>query len=59
MVTYEFLNAPYYKEHQKEYFNHKLLKKRNISLFCIYENNNFLSIDFYVKLIRSYLSFLK
>ena len=51
-------NAPNYKEHQKEYFNQKLFFKKNISLFFICEKYT-LSIDFYVKFMRSYLSILK
>ena len=51
-------NAPNYKEHQKEYFNQKLFSKKNISLFFIYENYT-LSIDFYVKLMRSYLFIIR
>ena len=51
-------NALYYKEHQKEYFNQKFFSKKNISLFFIYENYT-LSIDFYVKLMRSYLFIIR
>ena len=50
-------NAPNYKEHQKNVLTKSFFFK-NISLFFIYENYT-LSIDFYVKLMRSYLSILK
>ena len=55
-----YLNAENYSEHHKEFFNQKLFKKIyiSLSLFFICENYT-LSIDFYVKLIRSYISILK
>ena len=53
-------NATHYKEHQKEYFNHKLFSKKIFLDFFIHVYENYtLSIDFYVKLMRSYLSILK
>ena len=42
------LNLPNYKEHPREYFNQNLKKKKDISVFFIYEKYT-LSIDFYVK----------
>ena len=52
-------NAPNYKEHQEEYFNQKLFKK-NISLFFIYENCTLsIDLDFYIKLMRSYLFIIR
>ena len=51
------VNAPDYKEHQKEFFNQKHFLKKN-SLSFIRENYT-LSIGLYVKLMRSYLFILK
>ena len=41
-------SAQNYKEHLKKYFNQKLTKKKDISVFFIHEKYT-LSIDFYVK----------